>query len=445
MGLSKLTNWGNYPVALANEIKFTTPDSVKQALLCKPVIARGAGRCYGDASLAENVLNTLPHNSFLAFDAITGILRCEAGVMLSDILEVCVPQGWFLPVTPGTKFVTVGGAIASDVHGKNHHKDGSFRNFVIEMRLMLADGSIIQCSPTENTDLFEATCGGVGLTGIILEATLQLVKVESSYINLTQHKAVNLEEVFALFRENAHYTYSVAWIDCLQKGKDLGRSILLLGEHSKLEDLPAKTQSHALSVPAKMPLKVPVDFPQFALNKYSVKAFNYAYYNKARKKYAEAITDYNSYFYPLDFVHDWNKIYGARGFVQYQFVLPLSASFEGLTAILKRIEEKGMGSFLAVLKLFGKQNSLFSFPMEGYTLALDFPVQKGLFEFLNTLDEMVHERGGRVYLTKDARLSKENFEKGYPNFREFISVVHKYNGESSPFRSMLSDRLMPEI
>lgn len=435
----QLSNWGNYPVMDCEERSFSQEDQLTQFVDSHDaVIARGNGRCYGDASLAENSISTLRYDKVLAFNVETGVFECQAGVTLDQILDITVPQGWFLPVTPGTKFITIGGAVASDVHGKNHHAEGSFSNHIISMNVLTGLG-MITCSPTENSDLFWATCGGMGLTGVVTTVKFRLKKIETAYISQKQIKAKNLDDVIRLFDEHKHYTYSMAWIDCLKQGDAFGRSILIVGEHAKKEELNAKQAAAPLTLPPKMKLTVPFNLPSFVLNNFTVKAFNWAYYGKNFKREINNIVPYEPFFYPLDAIHHWNRGYGKAGFVQYQFVLPLDRK-EGLVAILKRISEKGWGSFLAVLKVFGKQDDLISFPMEGYTLALDFPVRNGLMPFLDELDELVLEYGGRLYLSKDARMKREIFWDSYQNAERFAEIVKKYNPDNK-FRSIQSERL----
>lgn len=435
-----IANWGNYPVLETEEKTFTFEEQLNETLLnSNSIIARGNGRCYGDASLANNIVSTLKYDKILSFDHTNGFFECQSGLTLDRILEVIVPKGWFLPVTPGTKFITVGGAIASDVHGKNHHVDGCFSHHVIEMDVVVANGETITCSAFVNRDLFWATCGGMGLTGVITRAKFDLKKIESSYIKQKQIKAKNLEEVIQLFEENKHYTYSVAWIDCLKKGKHFGRSILMLGEHAKLEDLDHEKRKEPLKLPKKKQITFPFTLPSFVLNQFTVKAFNFLFYGKNLKREINNIVSYEPFFYPLDAILHWNRGYGKRGFVQYQFVLPLESK-QGLIEILKKISDKGMGSFLAVLKVFGKQDDLISFPKEGYTLALDFPVRKGLFEFLDELDKVVLDYGGRIYLSKDARMKSEIFWSGYSNAQKFSEIVRKFN-PSFKFSSVQALRL----
>lgn len=440
MSKKKIANWGNYPVMESQEKIFsTTEEAARYVSMQEGFIPRGNGRCYGDASLSGNTISTLKYDKILSFDTEKGLLECQSGLTLDKILEVIVPKGWFLPVTPGTKFITVGGAVASDVHGKNHHVDGSFSNHILEMDVMLADGRLITCSTTDHSDLFWATCGGMGLTGLITRVKFDLKKIESAYIKQKQVKAQNLEEVIRLFEEYKDYTYSVAWIDCLKKGKNFGRSILILGEHATLEELPVEKKKEPLKFPAKKQITFPFNLPSFVLNQFTVKAFNFLYYGKNFKREINNVVSYEPFFYPLDAILHWNRGYGKKGFVQYQFVLPLESK-QGLVEILNKISDKGMGSFLAVLKVFGKQDDLISFPTEGYTLALDFPVRKGLFEFLDELDQVVLKYGGRLYMSKDARMQPGILQAGYKGLPEFIKIVKKYNPDSK-IRSVQSERL----
>ena len=401
----KITNWGNFPV-VEKEIK--SEDSLQKikdfVLSHKEVIARGNGRCYGDASLGENIFSPKRLNKFIGFDKIEGVLECEAGVLLSDILEISVPQGYFLNVTPGTKFVSVGGAIASDVHGKNHHSEGCFSEYVLEFKLMKENAEVITCSREENTEDFWATVGGMGLTGIILSAKIKLKNIETAYIRQESIKADNLDEIFQLFEESEGWLYNVAWIDCLQKGENIGRSILMRGYHALREELPPKLHKNPLKNPRKIMPTIPFYFPSWVLNSFTIKIFNWLYYNKQTKKSVEGFVHYEPFFYPLDVINEWNKIYGKKGFIQYQMVIPKEKGKEGMRKILETIADSGNGSFLAVLKLFGKNNpkAYNSFPMEGYTLALDFKVNDKLKYLVEELDKIVEEFGGRIYLTKDS-------------------------------------------
>lgn len=436
----EIANWGNYPVIESDERTFSFTEEIQQYVRhTEGFIPRGNGRCYGDASLAGQTISTIKYDKILSFDTEKGIFECQSGLTLDKILDVIVPKGWFLPVTPGTKFITVGGAVASDVHGKNHHVDGSFSAHILEMDVITGTGEAITCSATAYPDLFWATCGGMGLTGVITRVKFDLKKIETAYIRQKQLKAKNLEEIIAFFEQYQHYTYSMAWIDCLTKGKNFGRSILMLGEHATPDELPAKRKKSPLAPPKKLQITFPFNLPSWVLNTFTVKLFNFFYYNKNFKKEINNVVPYEPFFYPLDAIHHWNRGYGRKGFIQYQFVLPLESK-QGLIEILHRISDQGLGSFLAVLKVFGKQDDMISFPMEGFTLALDFPVRKGLFEFLDELDQIVIRYGGRLYMSKDARMSPAVLQAGYKQLPEFINAVKKYN-PTAKMRSLQSERL----
>lgn len=425
----KVTNWGNFPV-VEKEVK--SEDSLQKikdfVKSNNEIIARGNGRCYGDASLSEHIFSTKRLNKFISFDRLNGIIECESGVLLSDILEVVVPQGYFLYVTPGTKFISVGGAIASDVHGKNHHAEGCFSEYVIEFSLLNENGEVLKCSREENSEKFWSTIGGMGLTGIILSAKFKLKNIETAYIRQESIKAENLDEIFKLFEESESWTYNVAWIDCLQTGKNIGRSIMMRGEHAFKHQLPKKLQENPLRLKKKFSPAVPFYFPNFVLNNLTVKLFNLLYFNKQRSKEIKNYIDYETFFYPLDAVNDWNKIYGKTGFIQYQMVIPKEKGKEGMKRILETIAKSGNGSFLAVLKLFGKNNpeAYNSFPFEGYTLALDFKVNSKLKNLVEKLDAIVEEFGGRIYLTKDS-MSKSSLTNYLQNVQnpKFVSLQHK--------------------
>ncbi|VGO19442.1 FAD-binding oxidoreductase [Pontiella sulfatireligans] len=441
--MRKISDWGNYPVIDAEVAGFDTAEQLREKL-ARPgeVIAFGNGRSYGDASLQESMLLTRRFNKFLSFDEATGELCCQAGTLLSEILEVFAPRGWFLPVTPGTKFITIGGAIAADVHGKNHHVDGSFGQHVRSMDVMRNDGSVITCTPTENSDFFSVTVGGMGLTGVILNATFRLRKIETAYIREETIRAENLDDIMDGFEASNDWTYSVAWIDCLAKGDALGRSIMMRGEHATATELVDASHKQSPLVPKRgLQLDVPFVFPNFALNPLTMKAFNFVYYNKCRPGTHKRMVDYNSFFYPLDAIGNWNRIYGKRGFTQYQFVIPKEAGREGMRKILTRITESGLGSFLAVLKLFGEQESFMSFPMTGYTLALDFPISLKAMDLFKELDAMVADYGGRLYLAKDSRMSAAMFEKTYPNADAFRQAIAMLNKGETKFGSLQSKRI----
>ena len=431
----KISGWGQYPVTESTILSPLAPSALESVLNHTGTfdgIARGMGRSYGDSALAAQTIDIRAFDWIHEFDAVRGEVCCAAGITLADLIKVIVPKGWFLPVTPGTKFVTVGGALASDVHGKNHHIDGSFCDHLTSFRLMLANGEIVNCSPTENDELFRATCGGMGLTGVIIDASFRLKKIGSAYLDVKQYKAANLAEAFGLFEQFNQSTYSVAWLDCLSKGKQFGRSLVWIGEHKN---------DRRFDTAEKAPLSVPMDMPDFLLNHYTMSAFAKAYYNRTQRQYTEKTSHYEPFFYPLDRLHHWNRIYGKRGFIQYQFVISKAAGLEGMQAILQQIVASQRGSFLAVLKAFGKGNSnLLSFPMEGYTLALDFKLDDNLFGLLDNLDRIVLDHEGKIYLTKDARMSEHVFKQAYPDWEQFQTIREAY-GADKVFRSQQSVRL----
>lgn len=433
----KLAGWGNYPRAEVKLLTARGDAEIAQHLVTeKSLIARGNGRAYGDAALNPSAtLSLLRHDRILAFDEATGILTCEAGVMLADILTLFTPRGWFPPVTPGTKFVTIGGMVAADVHGKNHHLHGSFANHITQLTLQLADGAIITCSPTENAELFFVTCGGMGLTGLITEVSFRLIPVETAYIRQQTIRTANLAETMAAFEQSQRATYSVAWIDCLARGDNLGRSVLYLGEHAAKSNV--AFFGDVLQPKPRKNRSIPFNFPSFTLNRFSIAAFNALYYTRAKP--GASLVDYESFFYPLDGVRDWNRIYGKRGFVQYQCVLPKEASAKGIAALLETIAAAGLGSFLAVLKLLGPGNRYLSFPMPGYTLALDFPICNKLFPLLAKLDAIVATHGGRIYLAKDARMGPAMLQH-YPERDAFSALIRQYD-PSRKFSSLQSERL----
>lgn len=411
--MKRLTNWGGFPhkscEVITPENYEAVVDAVKQY---SSMIARGNGRCYGDASLAPVVIQSDALNQVLSFDTKTGIIQCQSGVLLSQVLELVVPQGFFLPVSPGTKFITVGGAMASDIHGKNHHQAGVFSDHVLSVKLVDEHGTIRELLQGE--DLFFQTAGGMGATGFIIEVVFQLKKIDTAFIKQNSIRAKNLHEIFQLFETYANASYSVAWIDCLAKGESIGKSVLLVGEHALSTEVKVNNKRRVHSPPK---FKVPFFFPSWFLHPIIIQLFNQLYYNRPAANKKDQIVHYDSFFYPLDALHDWNRIYGKRGFVQYQFVVPLAVSYEVIYQVLTVLAEQRMGSFLAVLKLFGEahENRYLHFPMKGYTLALDIPITEKLWGVLDELDSLVTNAGGKVYLTKDARLKKKHFDKQYLN------------------------------
>jgi FAD/FMN-containing dehydrogenase len=363
-------------------------------------------------------------------------------VTFEEIIRLFIPKGWFMPVTPGTKFITVGGAIGSDIHGKNHHAKGTFSDHVYWFELITPNGNIVKCSKTENAELFALTCGGMGLTGLITKVCFQLQAVETSYIRQEAIKAKNLDDIMRIFEDSSSWTNSVAWIDCLAKGKSLGKCIMTRGEFAKKSELNTAAQrKEPLKVHKEGKLFLPFDFPSFTINSLSVKAFNFLYYNKQFKEVQHSIVHYETFYYPLDGILHWNRIYGKNGFTQYQFVLPPETSREGLIAIIEKIGERKMGSFLTVLKLFGVQDENYiRFPKGGYTLAIDFKINPKVWKFLDELDELVLKYGGRVYLTKDVRMNYDMLVKSYPQAATFIEKIKQLDPDFK-FASVQSERM----
>ncbi|HOJ36667.1 MAG TPA: FAD-binding oxidoreductase [Ignavibacteriales bacterium] len=407
-------SWGLYPEIQAKILNPFDKSKLKDYLLSyQSLIPYGNGRSYGDSALSDNIITSKYFKYFLEFDENNGILKCQSGVLLSDILNFIVPRGWFLEITPGTKLITIGGAIASDVHGKNHHKNGCFSNSIINFNLMLPSGDIVNVKP--NDELFKATCGGMGLTGFIIDATIKLKRINSQFIKQRIVISKNLKEAFDAFEKYSNAPYSVAWIDCLADKNNLGRSILFVGDFENDSNLNYNDFSKKINVPFY--------FPPWTLNKYSVKSFNYIYYFINNMISDISKVHFDKFFYPLDAINNWNRIYGKNGFTQYQFILPKNNSYDGLMEILYEIYKSGLGSFLSVLKLYGKQNQNYlSFPIEGYSLALDFKIEGQLFDLLDKLDQIVVKYSGRVYLTKDVRMKKEIFYSSYDKIDNFLEI-----------------------
>ena len=401
----------------------------RQPLWCPDQLDRGEsktlpfgnGRSYGDSCLNSNgtLLDTGSLDRFIRFDPLTGVLEAEPGVLLNDILQHIVPQGWFLPVSPGTAYVTLGGAVANDVHGKNHHCDGTFGRFVKHLRLLRSSGEHLLCSPTENQDLFGATIGGLGLTGLITSVAIELLPIQSSNLDIQMKTFVGLQEFRALsaqYRQNSQYT--VAWLDCASSGKKFGRGLFMAANHTQHGDLVAG--------PVSPKLGIPVHFPHWVLNRYSIRAFNALYYQKQLAYTKSKQTQhYQSFFYPLDAISHWNRIYGAQGFHQYQFVVPFD-QISVMERILHDIVDAGLGSFLAVLKEFGDISSpgMLSFPRPGLCLALDF-ADRGLRteELISRLDRQVRLAGGAAYPAKDRLMSADAFEDYFDQLDAFKKLV----------------------
>ncbi len=416
-------SWGRYPPATHNAlVPFAwRAEPPPFARLEGPLLARGCGRSYGDACLNDGgtLIDVTPLDRFMSFDPARGLLRCEAGVTLADVLAFAVPRGWFPPVLPGTRWVTIGGAIANDIHGKNHHVAGTFGRYVTRLELLRSGGERVLCSPDENATLFQATIGGLGLTGLIVWAEIRLKPVPGPWIAAERVRFGGLEEFFALADEDAAHEYTVAWVDCLGRPGRVGRGIFLRGDHAE------GPRSVGAGAPAHPRLRLPVDAPPGLLNRMTAAAFNAAYYHASGTRGPRRVR-YDAFFFPLDAVAGWNRLYGPRGFLQYQCVVSDRTSNGPVRAVLDRIAASGEPSFLAILKRFGNVTSpgLLSFPRPGVTLALDFPLRgSSTLRLLEDLDAIVREAGGAVYPAKDARMSPQSFERFFPALPEFTSHV----------------------
>jgi FAD/FMN-containing dehydrogenase len=421
--MNPVESWGRYPKTsqTVSPVLWST-DLLPAPVPGKSFLPFGLGRTYGDGCLNDGgiLLATRTMNRLLGFDSATGVIRCEAGASLDDILRFAVPRGRFLPVTPGTKFVTVGGAIANDVHGKNHHRVGTFGRHVRRLELLRSDGRRLICSPDENADYFAATIAGLGLTGLITWAEVALRPIESAFIDVESVKFRNLDEFFAVSAQSdKDFEFTVSWVDCLASGDSLGRGIMMRGNHAGASAGPLHPHDSPKAA-------IPFDFPAFAISPLSVKAFNTLYYNRFAGRSKRANQHYNPFFYPLDSVSRWNRIYGSRGFFQYQFTVPFSPDNAAVHEVFRRIARSGQGSFLAVLKTFGDISSpgLLSYPSPGITLALDFANQgSSTLNLFDDLKQVVMQAGGRFYPAKDAWMPADVFEKSYPNWREFSAFI----------------------
>ncbi|MFD2090329.1 FAD-binding protein [Blastococcus deserti] len=442
----ELTGWGRTAPTPATLVPIRGEDDARSALAlgaARGVVARGLARSYGDA--AQNaggaVLDMTRADRVLAVDLAAGEVEVEAGVSLDRLMNQFVPQGLFVPVTAGTRYVTVGGAIAADIHGKNHHVAGSFAQHVRWLDLLLADGTVRRTGPDQDADLFWATAGGMGLTGVILRARVRMKRIESSQILVDTDRTPDLDSLMTLLTETDHlYDYSVAWIDCVARGRRMGRSVLTRGRFARRGELASRNQADPLRYSGSVKLSVPDVFPPGLLNRATVTAFNEVWYRKSPRRKRGQLQSIPTFFHPLDGVGNWNRVYGPRGFVQYQFTVPFGRE-EAMREALVRISRSGHASFLAVLKRFGQGNpGMLSYPSPGWTLALDIPVVTGLAALLDQLDELVVEARGRIYLAKDSRVRPELFERMYPRLEDFRAVRKQLDPESV-FTSDLARRL----
>lgn len=415
--MRKIEAWGRLCSPLHNVVSLNHPDQIEKQVQGNslPGIVHGMGRSYGDEGLnpGGTLWSTTGLDRFESFDEQTGHLACQAGVLLRDIQDVFVPRGWMLPVTPGTQFITVGGAVANDIHGKNHHIRGSFCNHVLSLDLLRTNGDVLHCSPVENAEYFAATAGGMGLTGIITRVKLALMRIPGPWLETETIPFKSLDSFLSLSDQSKNeWEYVVSWLDCLS-----GRNIRGLFMRAN------PTEILAGPMPRRNPLKVPITAPISLINRLTLRAFNSAYYHLKTRDTTRTISHYRPFFYPLDNVVHWNRMYGPKGFFQYQSVIPRPSAKHAISMMLEAVSQTGQGSFLTVLKTFGQDESLgmMSFPMPGVTLALDFPnngvATHRLFE---KLDAIVQGASGRLYTAKDARMPRTLFEAGYPRLKEFM-------------------------
>ncbi len=417
-GNAPFESWGRYPTYQAKIVPLNWQTDFPSAVagMHNGALPVGMGRSYGDSCLLKdgNLLLTTGMNRLLNFDAETGILTAEAGITLAQILDFAIPRGFFLPVTPGTKYVTLGGAIANDIHGKNHEHAGSFGCHVPCFELVRSDGTRRLCSVTENSDWFSATIGGMGLTGVITWAQLRLKPIVSRMIDYEGIQFHGIDEFLDIKRQYPDVEYTVSWVDCVSTGKNFARGIYMLGDHSQV---PAELK------PSPEPkLVFPFNAPGFALNRTTVSLFNTVFFHKQLKPRVKTLQDYEPFFYPLDIMLHWNRLYGKNGLLQFQYAIPWVDAKEGTIAILKEIAKSGLASFLAVLKAFGDIPSLgmMSFPQAGIMFALDFPIKAEIsFPLMKRLGDMTREFGGRLYPAKDAAMTAEQFQAFYPQWQKF--------------------------
>ncbi len=423
MGQNRYQSWGRYPKAEQNALKMLwrhepIPSSDEAS---GNILPFGNGRSYGDSCLNDGgtLIDTCSLDRFIQFDAEQGLLRCEAGVLLSDIVELVVPRGWFLPVTPATRYVTIGGAVANDIHGKNHHRSGTFGCHVSAFELLRSDGSRMLCSEIENPEWFSATIGGLGLTGVITWVEILLKPIMSPHVLEETIRFANLDEFFSISEESdTTFEYTVAWIDCTAKGERLGRGLFRRANHGAASLRGRRSTKYTA-------IALPLVPSALLVNRLTLRAVNSLYYRNQIRARRTRTKHFESFFYPLDAIGRWNRMYGPRGFLQYQCVLPHSDGATALREMLEAVAASGLGSFLAVLKIFGDKESpgLMSFPRPGVTLALDFPNKPRAMELLDRLDEITRSAGGAVYPAKDARMSRESYQAYFPQWEEFSRFI----------------------
>lgn len=448
--MRSLSGWGRTAWTVADVVDTTDPEVIRGVVAGageRGVIARGLGRSYGAAAqnAGGRVIELANEGDPLGVDAVldplSGHLDVASCVSLDSILRMCVPHGWFIPVTPGTRFVTVGGAIASDVHGKNHHLDGSFGQHVLSMTVLLSDGEIVELSPQHRPEWFWATVGGMGLTGVILRARIAMLRIESSRVRVETERLTNFDAVCGAMASDGvddKYRYSVCWVDLLATGSSMGRGVLTRGDHASATEV---NDDAPLAYDPRLTVTAPGWMPNGLLNKWSIKAFNELWYRKAPADRHVGIESIPAFFHPLDGVKNWNRLYGSQGFIQYQFIVPLDQE-DVMRHVISTFSEAGVASFLAVLKRMGKQNlAPMSFPTEGWTLTLDIAAGiKGLAELLAKVDGMVLDAGGRHYLAKDSHVSPTAVRRGYPRLEEWMEIRDQMDPRGT-WRSDLARRL----
>lgn len=443
----ELYGWGRHPRLPAEVARPERRAEVQAALADRddlPLLAHGLGRSYGDAALLDGgrVVLTRRLDKMLAFDPTTGVARVEAGVSVGDLIDTFLPRGYFPPVVPGTQHVTVGGAIASDIHGKNHHADGTFGDHVRSLELLVASGDVVTCSPTVEPDLFWATVGGMGLTGVILAAEIALRPVHNGLFEVESVRVENLDHFFEVSAASAHFTHTVTWLDSLATGDAMGRGIFMRGRHADAGAAPSGGLLSKVAAKLSPVLDVPVDLPNWLINNLTMRAFNEGFYHKHPKGVVHSTVDYRPYFFPLDFIRNWNRGYGSRGLLQYQLVVPRDPEHRIIREILEQVSATGIPSFLTVFKEFGDTtHPWLSFPRPGVTLALDFPnAGPPVHHLFDRLDGLVADAGGRVYLSKDARLPRETFRRMYPDWTGWKAIRDRWDPEHV-FQSALGQRL----
>lgn len=429
----QISGWGKNTFVNTN-IFFPKNLSQLKNNIKKNCIARGLGRSYGDSSInSHNTIITTKLIRIISFDKKKGILESESGVSIEQILELIVKEGWFLPVTPGSKKITLGGMIASDVHGKNHHKVGNFSNFILNLKILDSQKKLIECSKKKNSSIFNNTIGGMGLTGVIYSCKIKLKKIESSLIFEDKIKNYNLKETLKCINASKNWDYNVAWIDTSPNTKELGRSILSRGYFLK-----KKNDNLIYKKDKSIVDKLPNIFPNFFMNSFLIKFLNFLYFTFSKSGTKTSSID--NFFYPLDKINNWNVVYGNKGFISYQCSVPSTNSYKSIFQILKILKENKIYSFVSVLKSMGRNNKRLSFGQKGFTLVFDFPIYSNVLDVLNKIDLIVLKNKGRVYMTKDSRISKENFIKINKEFRnsDFIKLRKKNNFY---FNSVQSERL----